>query len=361
MHLRTVAGVVELTVWQGREGKDGPWGCPIKQSWRLRPHQHMTPALEEKIAFTATLAGSYEGASRVAAKWGSPVDDSVIHQLVQRLGRVAEEQTRARLKLPPTEEHPLRAPAELAIVMNDGWMARFRGPGWGKKKTKKDHVEWHEIKTGVFYRHEQSAQTESGRGLISDKVMVRWQGEPVELGRRLGWEALRGGMGRAKETLALADGGKWIWNLVEDRWPHARQLLDFYHASEHLGELARASFTEEAAAQTWLRKRLHQLRHGQEKKALKEIARLKEPAGQAGQAVRKQQAYFAGQSGRINYQEISERGWPIGSGPVESACRQSQCRFKRCGQFWTERGFRHLSAIDEANRNGHWDELWTAA
>jgi hypothetical protein len=274
MHLRTVAGIVELAVWQGQEGKHGTWGCPIKESWRLRPHQQMTPALEEKLALTATLAGSYEDASQIAARWGSPVDDSVIHQLVQRLGREAEERTQLRLNLPPTENAPQRAPAELAIVMNDGWMARFRGPGWGKKKTKKDRVEWHEIKTGVFYRHEQSAQSESGRGLISDKVMVRWQGEPLELGRRLGWEALRGGMGRAKETLALADGGKWIWNLVGDRWPHARQLLDFYHASEHLGELARASFPDDAAAQTWLRKGLHQLRHGQEKKVLRDIACL---------------------------------------------------------------------------------------
>jgi hypothetical protein len=58
-------------------------------------------------------------------------------------------------------------------ILGDGWMARFRGAGWGKKKTKKDRVEWHEIKTGVFYRHEQVAHTESGRGLISEKVVVR--------------------------------------------------------------------------------------------------------------------------------------------------------------------------------------------
>lgn len=361
MQLRTVVGVVKLTVWQGRDGQGGPWGSPIKQRWHLHPHQQMTPALEENLALTAILAGSYEDASKIAARWGTPIDDAVIHQLVQRLGRRAEEQAQQRLKLPPIEKDRQKAPAELAIVMNDGWMARFRGPGWGKKKTKKDRVEWHEIKTGVFYRHEQSAQTQSGRGLISEKVVVRWQGEPVEFGRRLGWEALRGGMGRAKETLTLADGGKWIWNLVADRWPHARQLLDFYHAGEHLGELAHACSPDEAAAQLWLHKRLHQLRYGQEKKVLRDIARLKVPPGQAGQIVQKQQAYFAGQSGRMNYQEISRRGWPIGSGAVESACRQSQCRFKRSGQFWTQRGFRHLSSLDEANRNGHWDQLWTTA
>ena len=74
--------------------------------------------------------------------------------------------------------------------------------------------------------------------------------------------------------------------------------------------------------------------------------------------MQKQKNYFAGQSGRMNYQAIAARGWPIGSGAVESACRQSQCRFKRSGQFWTERGFRNLTALDEARRNAHWDELW---
>jgi hypothetical protein len=275
------------------------------------------------------------------------------------LGKKAEEQTRLRLQQAPVEKEPQKAAAELGVLMNDGWMARFRGPGWGKKKTKKDRVEWHEIKTGVFYRHDQLAHTDSGRGLISEKVMVRWQGDSCEFGQRLSWEARRQGLGRAKETLALADGGKWIWNLVDDRWSHAWQLLDFYHASEHLGELADALWADEPTAKAWVQERCHQLRHGKEKKVLKEIAALKTPGGERGEIIRKQKNYFAGQSQRMNYKEMADRGWPIGSGAVESACRQSQCRFKRSGQSWTQLGFRHLNAVDEARRNNHWDELWT--
>ena len=65
------------------------------------------PALEEKLVFTATLAGSYEDASQIAGKWGSAVDDSVIHQLVQRLGRKAEEQTQAAAAGTETSEGSL--------------------------------------------------------------------------------------------------------------------------------------------------------------------------------------------------------------------------------------------------------------
>jgi hypothetical protein len=359
MRLRSVVGVVELVVWHGREPQDGHWGCPIRERWGLRAHQQMSPALEEKLAFTATLAGSYEAAALLAAKWGSPVDDSVIHGVVQRVGSKAGKQIQERLRQAPQESQPQRAASELAVAMMDGWHVRFRGPGWGKKKTKQERVEWHELKTGIFYLHEQAGVTPAGRGIIFDKRVVRWLGEPVELGRRLNWEALRGGLGRAQEMLVLADGGPWIWNLAQDRWARARQLLDFYHGSEHLWELGRACCgPDEAQAKPWVEQRLHRLRHGQEQGLLQEIAGLKAPPGQRGKTVKKEQNYFAGQAGRMNYQEIADRGWPIGSGAVESACRQSQRRFKGPGQFWTQAGLRHLCGLDEARHNDHWEELW---
>jgi len=319
----------------------------------------MSSALEERLAFTATATGTYSEAALVATKWGCPVDDSVMHALVQRLGSKAEAQTQQRLKQPPQESQPQRRASELAILMMDSWQVRFRGPGWGKKRTKKERVEWHELKTGVFYLQEQAGRTEGGRGIIIDKTVVRWQGQPVDFGERLHWEALRGGLGRAKETLVLADGGSWIWHLKTDRWPKARELLDFYHGGEHMWTLGRAvQKSDEAKAKAWVEPMLHRLRHGQQRSALSEIASLKASGLEAGEVVRKEKNYFAGQAGRMNYQEIADRGWPIGSGAVESACRQSQCRFKRPGQFWTQAGLRNLCGLESARRNNHWDQLW---
>lgn len=348
-----------LGLWYGQDPGDGHWGCPIQERWGLSPHQKITPGLADKLCFTVTASGSYEEAAAVAAKWGCPVDDSTLHALVQRVGARAEEQTQGRLETVPQEISPHRRASELGVLLLDGWMARFRGEGWGKKKTTKKRVDWHEIKTGVFYGHEQAACTPSGRGVLTDKVIVSWQGEAMELGRRLNWEALRRGLGRAQNTLVLSDGSVWIWNLKEQRWKEAMELLDFYHGSEHLWALGRALRGEEQA-QSWVQPRLHQLRHGKEQKVLKEIAGLKSPKGPAKEILAEQQGYFSGQAHRMNYQQIARRGWPIGSGAVESACRQKQCRFKRPGQFWTTNGLRHLFALDEARRNGHWLELWHA-
>ena len=348
-----------MQLWHGRDPSDGHWGCPAQEHWGLRPHEKLTPGLADKLCFTVTASGSYEEAAALATKWGCPVDDSTLHGLVQRVGARAEKQTQARLETVPQEMSPRRAASELAVVLLDGWMARFRGEGWGKKKTTQSRVDWHEIKTGVFYLHEQAARTPGGRGVLTDKVIVSWQGEPVELGRRLNWEALRRGLGRARHTLVLSDGSAWIWNLKEQRWKEALELLDFYHGSEHLWELGRGLRGDEQA-KAWVEPRLHQLRHGREEQVLQEIADLKELKGPVGEILSKQQGYFAGQAQRMHYQAIARRGWPIGSGAVESACRQKQCRFKRPGQFWTTKGLRHLCALDEARRNGHWLKLWQA-
>ena len=362
MELRTEAGAVKLEVLYGQDARDQHWGCPIRECWGLTTHQQLSLALEDKLAFTITAAASYEEASALARKWGVPVTDSLLHQLAQRLGSRAEAQKREQLKLPPQETEPQRAPAKLGVLMLDGWQVRQRGPGWGKRKTGENRVEWHEWKTGVYYPLEKCAcGTANDRGSIAGKLVIGWQGDPVEFGRRLHWEALRGGLGRARARLVVADGASWIWNLAQDRWQGATELLDFYHASEHLWGLGRALHgDDEAATAQWAQPLRHQLRQGCEKNVLARIAALQIPEGEAGKVVVREQNYFATHAGRMNYRTLHRRGWPIGSGAVESACRQRQCRFKRPGQFWTPEGMRHLSALTEARHNNHWDELWNS-
>ena len=358
--LRSELGEVKLVVDYGQDPATGQWGCPAKAIWQLGPHQKLTPAFAEKLCFTVTANGSYEEAAQVASRWSQSIDDATLHALAQRTGALAEEQAQRRYAQPPAERLPHRGHSELGVLMVDGCQLRYRGPGWGKKKTKQDRVEWHELKLGVFYRHEAAAQTETGRGLLIDKLVVNWQDQAMELGRRLNWEALREGLGRAQKALYLGDGAEWVWNLKKDRWQEAMELLDFYHGSEHLWNLGHALQGEEEPALTqWVAHLRHQLRHGKEQQTLQQIAQLKPRRGEIGKVIRREQNYFATHASRMNYQTVAKRGWPIGSGAVESACRQKQCRFKRCGQFWTKSWLRNLCALDEARRNRHWDELWS--
>lgn len=358
--LRSSVGMVEIMTDYGQGRGGGDWVCPQRQFWAVGPHQKMTPALQDKLCFTVTVTGSYESAAQLAGKWGYSVDDATLHALAQRIGARAEEQVKQRVRSPARERQPQQKASALGVLLADGWQVRQRGPGWGCQKTSQNRVEWHEMKMGVYYGIEQALVKENGRGQLVDKVVVSTLGDAVELGQRLQWEAMRAGLGRARNLEMLADGSAWIWNLKQDRWKSAVEVLDFHHASEHVWALGR-SLKGEAQAAAWVQPLLHQLRHGQEKKAFRTMAAAAVPKGERGQIVRREQNYFAGQQRRMNYHQIARRGWPIGSGAVESACRQRQFRFKRPGQFWTANGLRNLCALEQARHNHHWDELWQPA
>ena len=309
--------------------------------------------MRRRLAFTVGASGTYAEAAEVAA--------ATLHALMQNVGACAEAQTARRLATPAPEREPERAPSELAMFMIDGCQLCYCGPGWGKPHPKAPRVERHELKLGVCYREEQAAQMAGGRGLLSGKRLVIWRGEADELGRRLHWEAQADGLGRAVRVRSLNDGAPWIWHLVGDRWPQAEEVLDFYHASQHLSALGTVLHGEGTAATgAWVLPRRRRLRRGNVVKLLQELGGPEPPAGEAGAVVRREQNYFEQHAARMNYRELSRSG-PIGSGAVESACRQQQCRFKRSGQFWSDDGLKHLCALQEPRRNDHWEELWNPA
>jgi len=129
MGLRRAFGVIALQVWSGKDPADGNWGISIRQRWGLSPHQQLSPALEAKLCYLATVTGTYEMAAQLARKTGVPMEDSTVRALVQRLGARADQQRHERLQTVPRERTPAAAPSLLAVVQFDGCQLRHRGPG----------------------------------------------------------------------------------------------------------------------------------------------------------------------------------------------------------------------------------------
>ena len=364
--LRTELGLVQLTVDYGQEPQTQKWFCPQQQAWGLSPHQKLTPGLAEKLCFTAVATASCEQAAAVAARWGVPVDDALIHAQVQRAGERADQQAQARItaraEAPPVAKTTV-VPGALVIMM-DGWMLRHRGGDWGLKPAAVagERVAWQECKSAVIYHLAQAAKTAGERGWLVEKFVVAYVGEPLEFGRRVQAEARRRGLGQAPRVYVVADGGVWIWNIVADRFAAAPGVLDFYHASQHLWELAHSLYPEnEAGAKAWVEPRLHQLRHGGETGVLQTLHDLPAWCAQREQPlsplVAREINYFETQRAHIHYETRAAEGCPVGSGAMESLCGQLQGRFKRGGQFWTEPGRRRLMALEVARRNHDWDEV----
>jgi hypothetical protein len=254
------------------------------------------------------------------------------------------------------------APFVLVIEM-DAWLVRERDR-WGEtealREAGEDFSRWHWVYTATIFRLDQRVQTQPGRPLILSRGYVATRGGLEAFSRQVYAEAVRQGLLLAEDALVIADGGVWIWKIAEDRFPHARKRLDFYHAVEHLsavGACLHGAGTTQA--REWTQRLAHQLRHGGEAgvvETIADLARAAEPANR--EELEREANYFRTHKNHLDYEKGASRGEPIGSGAIESTCRQHQCRFKRTGQFWTAEGDDALLALECFWRNDRWNLLF---
>jgi len=181
-------------------------------------------------------------------------------------------------------------------------------------------------------------------------------------------------------VLVIADGAVWIWNAVQDRFSEARQRLDLYHGDEHLWAVAHELYGKGTPeARQWVDPLLKQLRQDQSATVIKTLQDLKPTLDESlHKKVQTQIDYFQNHKHRLGYREIiqarkaCEKGTaspaqrlkanePLGSGAIESTCRQYQGRFKRTGQFWTMEGDESLMCLETFWRNDRWHELYPHA
>ena len=350
---------------------------PLRHFLRIGSHGGMSPLLEERACFLAVATGSYRMARDGLQRWGIAVGESTLHGHVDQAGRRARAMSQARveraLDLSTRPEVVAEASRELKgrrfslVLMLDGWMARHRGVDWGMKPPGAlgQRVDWREIKSAIVFRLADRGQNQSGRRILVEKYTVAHRGDPYELGRRLHAEALRRGLAQAEQVYVVADGGVWIWNIVEDRFSHAKGVLDFYHGAEHLWSVAHELYGEGPEAEAWVEPLLHQLRHGEEAGVVQEMEQLvdlfAEQPEPLKEVLNREANYFRQHRDHIHYQELEALGCPCGSGAMESTCAQLQRRFKQGGQFWSDEGFTNLLELELALRNGDWEAIWSRA
>lgn len=152
------------------------------------------------------------------------------------------------------------------------------------------------------------------------------------------------GIAQAKQVLLLGDGAEWIWHHIPpllDRLGAATktyQLLDFYHATQHLHSFAEAAFLNESERQLWFKSASKHLKRGKINSLIESMLTLTKQADGEGRTVMNSQINYltkATENGRLNYAQISDLKLPIGSGAIESLVRQVvNLRLKGNGKFW---------------------------
>jgi hypothetical protein len=186
-----------------------------------------------------------------------------------------------------------------------------------------------------------------------------------ELGRQLRREAEAVGVMDADQQIALSDGGSGLESLLTKFFPRAVCILDFYHAKEHLVELAQALYPmDDEARQKWQDQWCHRLKHEGGRAVLSELQALdlSTCSDQVREVHRKQITYFRNHAHRMDYPTYVANGWEIGSGPVESACKTVVGnRLKGGGMRWGSDGADavcHLRAVYLSDPSC-WKQLWS--
>ena len=159
-----------------------------------------------------------------------------------------------------------------------------------------------------------------------------------------------------EELVFVCDGAVWIWKLIERHFPHAVQIVDWYHASEYLPPVAEAAFgLDTQPYHAWLENARSLLWEGQIPKLIYACQQL---SSHPTTAVHKAVTYFTHNQKRMDYARFRQLGYFIGSGTVESGGKQiSALRLKRSGARWTERGALLTAKARAAWLSGAWDLL----
>ena len=160
--------------------------------------------------------------------------------------------------------------------------------------------------------------------------------------------------------LISGDGAHWIWNLADLMFPKIPQLLDFYHASEHLYATANLAFSG-AQAGKWWHARLEQLKTGDLEHFFQALRRLVKvhPFAPCDESPEKLLDYFISNQPRLNHPWALANRLPIGTGAIESACRHiPQLRLKQSGMRWSDPGAQSILNLRTLHRNGEFEHYW---
>jgi hypothetical protein len=182
-----------------------------------------------------------------------------------------------------------------------------------------------------------------------------------EFGRRLYAEAWRRGWARAERKVVLGDGAEWVWNQAGLHFPEATQIVDLYHAREHLWVAARQLYPDDVPAQRrWVMVKQNKLDQGQIEKIVASLHALGRSHRGLAEMFEIEANYFERNKERMRYPKFRKQGFFIGSGVIEAGCKTIIGRLKQSGMFWTVRGANAIIALRCCQLSGKFEDYWDA-
>jgi len=292
--------------------------------------------LQELLVYAGQL-DCYERCNVVLKKFiDIEVSVSQVYLVTDFYGKAAEKEVNACRSLEPVKKE------EVLYVEADGSMLLTRDEGWK------------EVKVGRMFTSGSCVDPNGNLSWIRHSQYVAHLGKSKDFTGQM--DTLIESYGRlGKRLVFIADGGAWIKNWIEDAFPEAVSILDYYHVCEHLHQFANTVFSDEAELKKWADEQKGLLLQS---KTAEVIANIKQRDCKSKEAMSLIN-YYTSNTERMDYNAYKGIGAGlIGSGAIESAHRTLvQKRMKQSGQRWSNKGAQNMLNLRVLTMNGQWDKV----
>ena len=339
-------------------GKTGKGLYPMLVLWDV--HDHCTAAFVSEISKLVAMLGSLEEVEQVLCDRGRPLDFKTIRTIAYRFAARARAAQRAGdLNWGET------VTGRRVVLSTDGGRIRIRTTKRGPKTAKgrnRYRTDWREPKLLIIYVVDDEGEMDREFLAVIDGTL----GGPDAIFRLMESYLRELKITTADQILFVADGARWIWNRVGAllrrlgvQSERVNELVDFYHAVEHLGKIAALQGRWSAAErQAWIGRQRRCLL----KKGIAEVqAAIDAVCGsRPGKALRREREYFKrnGGEGRMDYARVAALKLPIGSGAIESAIRRVvNLRLKGPSIYWHKTSAEAVLLLRSYYKAGRWNHL----
>jgi hypothetical protein len=280
---------------------------------------------------------SYENCNEALEKYTNiEVSAAQVWRVANAYGEEAGKTVCGEVTLTPCKKD------EVIYAMADGSMLFTREDGWK------------EVKVGRIFKSGDCIRVKGKAGMISHSQYLAYLDGHKKFPREM--EQLLDRYRQSNQpVIFLSDGAAWIKNWIEDAYPQAISILDFYHAAEHLHDYAKAEMKDDALRKQWVDKGLEQLLNGEVQKIIDELSKGPVVSEEAKKLI----AYYQSNKTRMDYPGYKKLGAGIiGSGAIESAHRTVvQKRMKQSGQRWSRQGAQNMLHLRVINKNRQWSKI----
>jgi hypothetical protein len=323
-----------------------------------------SPAVRRMMSIVGSEAPFDQGRQQLADLAGLEVTAKAVERQAEIIGQDIANRDRIRIESAVQLELPQVRIDEIAVmyVEMDGTGIPVVKAETEGRQGKIDGQPAHprEVKLGCIFT--QTGIDDQGRP-VRDEDSTSYTGaiETAEqFGRRIYREALDRGWDRAKMKVVLGDGAPWIWNIADEQFPDAIQILDLYHARQHLWELAAKLYpANEKQRKAWASRLEKKLDQGKVETVVKTMRSVATSSETLAELIKNEAVFFERNAERMHYARFRSQNLFVGSGVVEAGCKTViGRRLKMSGMFWTVRGANSIIALRCNRFSGKFADYW---